>query len=74
MSYGEDPTRHTVWVKHTFDRNEAADIVWDALEKAGHDRSSLDDKVINAFNNLMMALFTNSRFVIDDDDEPWPWA
>lgn len=71
MSYGGDPTRHTVWVKHTFDMNEAADIVWYALENAGHDRSSFDDEVINAFNNLMMALFTNSGYVIDDDDDPW---
>lgn len=71
MSYDEDLT-NTVWVKHTFDSNKAADIVWDALEEAGHDRSSLDDEVVNAFNNLMMALFTNSRYVIDDgDDDPW---
>jgi hypothetical protein len=70
MSYGKDPTRHTVWLPHTFDMNEAADIVWDALENAGYLDDDDDTKVRDAFSNLMMTLYVQSGYS-DDSDDPW---
>ena len=68
MSYGEDPTRHTVWLPHTFDMDEDAQTVWNALENAGYLDDDDDTEVRDAFGKLMMTLYVQSGYSGDSHD------